>query len=185
MKGCLIVGLIGIVFMVIIGSLLPPIDESEISSDEATETQKFVEESEDKKREKRIKQILEGFSRKEKKLFKELEPISANELIIEYKNNEFAADSKYKNKYLIIYGYISDMGTVLGVHSLDLQQIIDPLDISVSCQVKNKEILKLEQLKKQELIFVLGKVEGMMLNMSINLFDCVIMFHEDYEELHN
>lgn len=27
MKGCLIVGLIGIVFMVIIGSLLPPIDE--------------------------------------------------------------------------------------------------------------------------------------------------------------
>ena len=77
------------------------------------------------------------------------------------------------------------MGTVLGVHSLDLQQIIDPLDISVSCQVKNKEILKLEQVKKQELIFVLGKVEGMMLNMSINLFDCVIMFHEDYEELHN
>ena len=43
------------------------------------------------------------------------------------------------------------MGTVLGVHSLDLQQIIDPLDISVSCQVKNKEILKLEQLKNRNL----------------------------------
>jgi len=98
--------------------------------------------------------------------------VTLNELFTAYKENEVAADSKFKNKKIKITGRISDFGTILGFgnptisfsHGFDsLQMTFDKSDSD-----------RIGQLKKGDTITVEGKCTGTFAG-DISMNDCKII----------
>lgn len=92
------------------------------------------------------------------------------DLIQEYKDNEVAADSKYKDKTVKVTGIVKDIGKDI----LDSAYITinDGKDITwdyAQCYFKNKdEVAKIENLSKGDTVTLIGKVSNYSLTLTIN-----------------
>lgn len=92
------------------------------------------------------------------------------DLIQEYKDNEVAADSKYKDKTVKVTGIVKDIGKDI----LDSAYITinDGKDITwdyAQCYFKDKdEVAKIENLSKGDTVTLIGKVSNYSLTLTIN-----------------
>jgi hypothetical protein len=102
--------------------------------------------------------------------------IKADVLTREYKDNELAADEKYKNKVLEVSGKISNIAEVMGNITVDLEGHKENgvNIISVQCSFPQSEKPNLTKLKTGQNITFQGTNEGMTLNLYVGLADCKI-----------
>lgn len=105
---------------------------------------------EDKKQAEKKEEIIETIE------------ISADDLYSAYKENEVAADQKYKNKMLEISGTVNSIGkdiTDTIYITLETGELLN----SVQCYFKNSEADAVASLSKGQEITVIGKCTGLTL----------------------
>ena len=92
------------------------------------------------------------------------------DLIQEYKDNEVAADEKYKGKTVKVTGLVKDIGK--DIFDSSYITINDGKDITwdyAQCYFKNKdEIAKVSNLQKGDTVTLIGKVGSYSLSLTIN-----------------
>lgn len=99
---------------------------------------------------------------------------TAKEISQDYHDNEVKADKKYKDKYSEITGKVTDISVTLGqvyivldgVSEFD-ETILAP-DVQCFFSDDEKEIEKLEELKKGDEVTVIGDIDGMSMNVGVN-----------------
>lgn len=96
----------------------------------------------------------------------EVVSVTASQLVSEYKQNEIAADSKYKGKTLEVTGSVGTIGETFGKQYVTLKS--DDLIIAVQCFLKSSESEKAATLSQGQSITVQGKNDGMSLNISLS-----------------
>ena len=100
--------------------------------------------------------------------------VSAMALVDDYKNNEVAADEKYKGKTLKVNGFIGDIKKdITDTMYVILQSGGDYELRNVQCFFADSEKEKLTQLSKGQVITVEGRCDGLMMNVLLR--DCVIV----------
>lgn len=91
-------------------------------------------------------------------------------MIQEYKDNEVAADEKYKGKTVKVTGLVKDIGK--DIFDSSYITINDGKDITwdyAQCYFKNKdEIAKVANLQKGDTVTLIGKVGSYSLSLTIN-----------------
>lgn len=100
----------------------------------------------------------------------EIVSVSASQLVSEYKENEIAADSKYKGKTLEVSGSVGSIGESFGKQYVTLKS--DDIIIAVQCFLKSSESEKAATLSQGQSVTLQGKNDGMSLNISLS--SCVI-----------
>lgn len=98
--------------------------------------------------------------------------LTANQLYSAYNNNEIAADNKYKGKKIAVTGGIYNISEVLGSITIDLYSGDEIGWTTISCTVKDRDIVS--QLSKGQKVTIIGTCQGMTLNVSINLENCIV-----------
>lgn len=101
---------------------------------------------------------------------------TAKEISKDYYDNEVKADKKYTEKYSEITGVVTDISVTMGqvyivldgVSEFD-ETVLAP-DIQCFFSDDEKEIEKLEELKKGDEVTVIGDIDGMSMNVGVN--DC-------------
>lgn len=96
--------------------------------------------------------------------------VTASQLVSEYKQNEIAADSKYKDKTLEVTGTVGSIAESFGKQYVTLKS--DDIIISVQCFLKSSESEKAATLSQGQSVTLQGKNDGMSLNISLS--NCVI-----------
>lgn len=92
--------------------------------------------------------------------------ISAAKLVLEYENNEVAAQQKYENKIVQINGVIEDIGLDIMDKSYIVLSSGKEMSITgVQCYFHNKDAVA--KLSKGQIVTVQGKVEGKMGNVLV------------------
>lgn len=94
--------------------------------------------------------------------------IDASSLYDEYKDNEVAADAKYKGKIIEVTGEIDHVSSSYGESSITLGGVI-----GVTCYFSKSEEGVLANLSKGQNVTVRGMVKGKM--MGVNLKDCKVI----------
>lgn len=92
--------------------------------------------------------------------------VSAQQLYAEYKENEVAADQKYKGKTLEISGTINNIGKDI-IDNPYITLDVDELIASVQCSFKKSEEDVVANLKKGQEVIVIGKGNGFLLNVQV------------------
>lgn len=90
--------------------------------------------------------------------------ITADELFAAYDTNEVAADNQYKGKELKVTGTIKDIGKDILDHTyitLDTGNLI----CSVQCYFENNQLDAVAELKKDQIITLVGKCNGQSMNV--------------------
>ena len=98
--------------------------------------------------------------------------VHAITLAQEYKDNEFAADEKYKGKIILVRGNITNFADTLGVPSIQLET--NQMLTSIVCAMKKSQRPLLAKLSKGQDVLVVGKLTGMSLGISIDMKDCLV-----------
>ena len=98
--------------------------------------------------------------------------VTLNELFSAYKENQVAADSKFKNKKIKVTGRISDFGTILGFGNptISFSHGFDSLTMTFDKSYSDR----IGQLKKGDTIIVEGKCTGSFAG-DISMNDCKII----------
>jgi hypothetical protein len=100
--------------------------------------------------------------------------VSAMALVDDYKNNEVAADEKYKGKTLKVNGFIGDIKKDITDTMYVILQSGGEYELrNVQCFFADSEKEKLTQLSKGQVITVEGRCDGLMMNVLLR--DCVIV----------
>lgn len=97
--------------------------------------------------------------------------VTAEQLYSEYKENEVAADQKYKGKMLEVSGTINNIGKDI-VDNMYITLDTGELIASVQCYFKKSEEETVAGLKKGQEVTVVGKGDGFLLNAQVK--DCKI-----------
>lgn len=92
--------------------------------------------------------------------------ISAPDLCAAYIENEVAADEKYKGKYLEITGAIDDIKKDI-TDTPYVALTTDDVIRRVQCMFSKNESSVLAELKKGQQITIIGKCDGLMMNVII------------------
>lgn len=90
--------------------------------------------------------------------------VSPQELFEQYDTNEVAADNQYKGKELKVTGTIKDIGKDILDHTyitLDTGNLI----CSVQCYFENNQLDAVAELKKDQIITLVGKCNGQSMNV--------------------
>ena len=98
--------------------------------------------------------------------------VTLNELFSAYKENEVAADSKFKNKKIKVTGKISDFGTTLGFGNPTISFSYGFDTFQMTFDKSDSE--RIGQLKKGNTITVEGKCTGSLAG-DISMSDCKII----------
>ena len=101
-----------------------------------------------------------------------VDQVHAITLAQEYKDNEFAADEKYKGKIILVRGNITNFADTLGVPSIQLET--NQMLTSIVCAMKKSQRPLLAKLSKGQDVLVVGKLTGMSLGISIDMKDCLV-----------
>ena len=96
--------------------------------------------------------------------------VSADILTSDYDNNEVAADQKYKNKILIVTGFVSDISKT-GDHVL-VKLIGSSI---IYCHLKKGSENAAANLAKGQEVKISGECYGITLVGGVNLSDCTIL----------
>lgn len=96
--------------------------------------------------------------------------VTASQLVSEYKQNEIAADSKYKDKTLEVSGTVGSIAESFGKQYVTLKS--EDIIISVQCFLKSSESEKAATLYQGQSVILQGKNDGMSLNISLS--NCAI-----------
>lgn len=100
--------------------------------------------------------------------------VTAEVLAKAYVDNEIKANQDYKDKTAEITGNIKDIGEMLGQTYIILDSRVDFSITDIQCFFSDKaEISKIANLKKGDIIKIIGKIDGKSLNVSVN--DCYII----------
>lgn len=101
--------------------------------------------------------------------------LSADQLIQEYKNNEFAADNKFKGKTVLISGKIRDISKRFGTPIIKIggNEYLDGLD-SVRCVFTKDDEPSLARLYKGQYGKIKGKVTGLTFTDNVQVEDCTL-----------
>ena len=95
-------------------------------------------------------------------------------LVDDYKNNEVAADEKYKGKTLKVNGFIGDIKKDITDTMYVILQSGGECELrNVQCFFADSEKEKLTQLSKGQVITVEGRCDGLMMNVLLR--DCAIV----------
>lgn len=92
--------------------------------------------------------------------------ISALDLYNAYESNEVAADAKYKERFVLINGEVSDIGTSFGKGVVSLETKWGSLPVLCLFNRDNKS--QLVSLKKGQLVQLKGKVVGKTINVGVS-----------------
>lgn len=95
--------------------------------------------------------------------------VHATQLADEYKDNEFAADEKYKNKIVLVRGNITHFSEVFGTATVQLEA---GLITNIVCNMKKSQKPLLAQLKKGQDVLIVGKVTGK--SLGIGMSGCLV-----------
>ena len=99
--------------------------------------------------------------------------VSATQIVNEYDNNEIAADSRYKDKYVRISGVANDIGKdILDSMYVTIGEGADFELRSVQAFFPDEDEGALAGLRKGSRITVVCRIEGLMLNVLGR--DCVL-----------
>ncbi len=101
--------------------------------------------------------------------------IAATDLISEYRENEIAADLKYKDKLLYVTGVIEDFS--VGLFDQKYLSLSDDEAFSfrsVHCNISDENVGLLVDLEKGQEVVVKGLSDGMTI-LSISLDDCTVV----------
>lgn len=96
--------------------------------------------------------------------------VSSSELVSAYKQNEIAADSKYKDKLLDVKGTVDSIGESFGQQYVTLKS--SDFLIHVQCFLASSESEKAGTLTQGQSVTLQGRDDGM--SMNISLKNCVI-----------
>lgn len=99
--------------------------------------------------------------------------VSADTLLEDYKNNELAADKKYKGKTLRVSGTVSQVTDVLGQKALSVDNGGEYELNSVYCILKKDQLDKAASLNKGDQVTVVGKNDGYN-QINVTLKNCTI-----------
>ena len=99
--------------------------------------------------------------------------VSADALLEDYKNNELAADKKYKGKTLRVSGTVSQVTDVLGQKALSVDNGGEYELNSVYCILKKEQLDKAASLNKGDQVTVVGKNDGYN-QINVTLKNCTI-----------
>lgn len=99
--------------------------------------------------------------------------VSADALLEDYKNNELAADKKYKGKTLRVSGTVSQVTDVLGQKALSVDNGGEYELNSVYCILKKDQLDKAASLNKGDQVTVVGKNDGYN-QINVTLKNCSI-----------
>ena len=99
--------------------------------------------------------------------------VSADTLLEDYKNNELAADKKYKGKTLRVSGTVSQVTDVLGQKALSVDNGSEYELNSVYCILKKDQLDKAASLNKGDQVTVIGKNDGYN-QINVTLKNCSI-----------
>lgn len=94
-------------------------------------------------------------------------------LLEDYKNNELAADKKYKGKTLRVSGTVSQVTDVLGQKALSVDNGGEYELNSVYCILKKDQLDKAASLNKGDQVTVVGKNDGYN-QINVTLKNCSI-----------
>ena len=101
--------------------------------------------------------------------------ISARNLYSEYEANEVAADQKYKNNIISIYGKVESIDTLLGFAYVTLKGKMFGGTKGVQCCFSGKEIISIASLSKGQYVVVEGKCKGMSMFAGVQFVNCRII----------
>jgi tRNA_anti-like len=98
--------------------------------------------------------------------------VTSKDLVKSYKENEVAADGKYKDKTLAVTGKISNIAETFGTYSVQLEGV--DIIVSVQCTFADSEKDAIAKLKKGQTTTLIGKGDGMTAGLYVGLTDCKI-----------
>jgi hypothetical protein len=100
--------------------------------------------------------------------------VDAWTLVADYKDNEVAADEKYKGKTLKVKGFIGDIKKDITDTMYVILQSGGDFELrNVQCFFANNEKQRLVNLSKGQMITVRGRCDGLMMNVVLR--DCAIV----------
>ena len=97
--------------------------------------------------------------------------IDASTLFSEYSNNEVAADSKYKGKYVAVTGIVEDIGKDLA-STIYITLDANSWPLTVQCLFDDKHASSVAYISKGRTVTIVGKVDGKFGNVMVK--DCTI-----------
>jgi hypothetical protein len=95
--------------------------------------------------------------------------VSAKDLVKAYKENELAADEKYRGKKLQVAGKITGIASVLSSIQVDLQ---GKDFVTVKCSFPEERKAEVAKLKNGQNVTLLGTGDGMTATLYVGLNDC-------------
>ena len=97
--------------------------------------------------------------------------IEASKLMSEFESNEIKANADYKDKLAEITGTVSSIGESLGSTYIVLTDGSEYAITGIQCFFKDKnQIAHIAEIAKGDKVTVIGKIDGMSINVSVN--DC-------------
>ncbi|MES1921283.1 hypothetical protein MHBO_002833 [Bonamia ostreae] len=92
----------------------------------------------------------------------------------EYNDNEVAADQKYKDKWVYVFGTVQDIGKILNKSYITLEGKETTLSLSsAQCSFKGKNSEPIGSINKGDKVIVYGKCTGKVL-CSVMFDDCQV-----------
>jgi hypothetical protein len=101
--------------------------------------------------------------------------IDAKDIYSEYDANAVAADQKYKNKIITVYGKVESIDTLMGYAFVTLKVKIFGGISGVQCGFYDKNIGSLASLSKGQNVAIEGKCSGRSLVVGVQLSNCRII----------
>lgn len=98
--------------------------------------------------------------------------VTAEQLIKDYDDNELLADDKYKGKWLIIDGYVSNISKVLDITSVTLNNGEEFSVNEITCFFDKDNESQVKKLEKGSKVKIKGKCKGKGWNVEVE--KCII-----------
>jgi hypothetical protein len=100
--------------------------------------------------------------------------VTATELLTAYDENEVAANTLYKGKWLEITGTIDDISVTFGITSVDLKndKKYSFTDVYCSFGFNSNNDSDFATIKKGDVVTIRGRCDGLLLNISIQVYEC-------------
>ena len=99
--------------------------------------------------------------------------VTVTMLIRDYEANEIAADQKYKGKWTLITGKVRAISETLGIKYVSLEPDFVTFS-SVKCDFENQNVSQLVNLRKDQVVTLLGRIDGYGLTI-VGVEDCTVV----------